>query len=284
MTGFAPNTQPEEKRFRSLDFRQLMRLDGAGRFDDALEELDRLADEAAKPSKEQVNNAFEIPRYRQIVKLRKHALQIVGTQEVDNTSKLAGYHETISSFGYDDLQEVVLRGKLGSVVLSTHPTETSFAGFYTALARPDNYRANDDQLIAAVATPETEVEVLEKLAKGPNQPGKKRLAVENLFGRVSLAPNTELSIDALVGEVTGEVGLVTGRINVEYGNVELVLREPIEVAVLSGTQALENMARAKGDVYAPLNGPAKKAVKSDFRLTISAPHGQVKVAYQPFKM
>ncbi len=285
-TGFMPNMQPEEKRYRSLDFRPLMNYDATGKLEEALTELDRLAEEATKPSKVQVNNAFQIPRYRQIVELRKRALAVVGAGSfIGMFPKLTDYKERFDG-GDDDVEEVMVKGNLGTVTLSNHPTETSMSGFYTKIT-PDRFSESykDNQLlIAAIATPETETEVTEKIAKGQEpKRGKNTLTIENLHGSLHLKPNIFLSLETLVGDVTGEVGFVDGQINVEYGNVNLVLRESIELVVSAGTATVENMARTNGNVYAPLKGKTSPPTKSDFRLTINAPHGNVKVAYQPFK-
>src|SRR3989338_4754771 len=174
MTGFRPNMQPEGKTYRSLDFHEVVLLDAAGKFGAALAELDRLEENAARPSKAQVNNAYLINDYRQIIELKKFAQE---TGNVRVFPQLSNF--SLSNGGYHEIEEIIATGSISRITLSTDPTETGVQGFYTRITDPYSRSQQNDQLIAAVATPETEMEVLEKLANKPKRPDRERLAVEN---------------------------------------------------------------------------------------------------------
>ncbi len=280
MTGFRPNMQPEEKRYKRADFGQVFLLDAAGRPDEALEELVRLEEKAKLDG--MVNaSPTEFRRYREILQLREQASENFDAATFAAVPKLTDYTWINGGFNTD---EVVLGGKIASVELRTHPTRQSIVVHYTRMAEPDRAGA-ENQLIAAVATEETETAVTEQLARKPKQPAKTRVMVENPCGSVYLRPNDELSLDALVGNVTGEVGLVSGRISFQYGTVDLLLREPIEVAAAGENVTVAGMAKVNGNgnIYAPVNGRTGSPVRSDFRLAINAQHGQVRIAYQPYK-
>ncbi len=273
-TGFKPNMQPAAQQSRMLDFTQAHLYDSEGRLDEALAELDRLAEDAARPGKTSPGNAFIIPSYKEIVSLRKRALAAVGTEDFGAFPKLTDY--SIGNAFYGTLDEVCVANRIGKVVLSVNPTAITLAGQYTKITDPYSDNETDERPIVVRATEENDAAVTEQIARSQERnSGRKRLLLENLHGMLGLKDNTEITLETIAGDVTGEVGRVTGKISVQHGNVDLLLREPIEVSISSPQAVITNMVKTNGDTYSP------QGMRSDYRLAISSP-GQIKVIYRPY--